>query len=53
MVAGDVIFAATGVTDGSMLDGVKFCGERVETHTVVMHAMTKTVRWLRTQHGAH
>lgn len=53
MARGDVIFAATGVTDGSLLDGVKFTGEFVETHTVIMRAATKTVRWLKTrQHAA-
>jgi fructose-1,6-bisphosphatase II / sedoheptulose-1,7-bisphosphatase len=52
MSRGDVIFAATGVTDGSLLDGVKFSNGRVETHTVIMRAATKTVRWLRTQHRA-
>ncbi len=50
MARGDVIFAATGVTDGSLLDGVKFAGDRVETHTVIMRAATKTVRWLKTRH---
>jgi fructose-1,6-bisphosphatase II / sedoheptulose-1,7-bisphosphatase len=53
MARGDVIFAATGITDGSLLDGVKFSGEFVETHTVIMRAATKTVRWLKTrQHAA-
>jgi fructose-1,6-bisphosphatase II / sedoheptulose-1,7-bisphosphatase len=52
MARGDVIFAATGVTDGSLLGGVKFSGEFVETETVIMRAATKTVRWLRTRHNA-
>ena len=52
MASGDVIFAATGITNGSLLDGVKFSGERIETHTVIMRATTKTVRWLRTRHTA-
>jgi fructose-1,6-bisphosphatase II / sedoheptulose-1,7-bisphosphatase len=50
MAGGDVIFAATGVTDGSLLRGVRFHHGRVETHTVIMRAATKTVRWLHTQH---
>lgn len=50
MVKGDVIFAATGITDGSMLDGVKFSNPRFETHTVIMRAATRTVRWVRTRH---
>jgi fructose-1,6-bisphosphatase II / sedoheptulose-1,7-bisphosphatase len=49
MAGGDVIFAATGVTDGSLLEGVKFHHGRVETHTVIMRSATKTVRWLRTR----
>jgi fructose-1,6-bisphosphatase II / sedoheptulose-1,7-bisphosphatase len=52
MAGGDVIFAATGVTDGSLLEGVKFQGGRVESQTVIMRSATKTVRWLRTQHRA-
>ncbi len=50
MVTGDVIFAATGVTDGSLLSGVKFYENYVETHSVVMRGATGTVRWVRTQH---
>lgn len=53
MASGDVIFSATGVTDGSMLSGVKFDGDWVETHTVIMRAATKTVRWLKTRHSAN
>jgi fructose-1,6-bisphosphatase II / sedoheptulose-1,7-bisphosphatase len=52
MAGGDVIFAATGVTDGSLLEGVKVHGGSIETHTVIMRSATKTVRWLRTQHRA-
>lgn len=53
MVSGDVIFAATGITDGSMLEGVKFSAGRIETHTVVMRSAAKTVRWLRTRHSVN
>jgi len=45
-----VIFAATGVTDGSMLKGVKFRGDVIETETVVMRSVTGTVRWIRADH---
>ena len=51
MASGDVIFAATGVTDGSLLDGVKFGGDWLQTHTVIMRGATKTVRWLKTRHN--
>ena len=50
MVRGDCLFAATGVTDGSMLRGVKFRGDVIETETVVMRSVTGTVRWIRAEH---
>ena len=48
MASGDVIFSATGVTDGSLLDGVHFRGEFAETETVVMRSQTGTVRRVKT-----
>ncbi|MEZ5926479.1 MAG: class II fructose-bisphosphatase [Hyphomicrobiaceae bacterium] len=51
LASGDVFFSATGVTDGNMLDGVKFRSGSIETETVVMRSATKTVRWIRTKHG--
>jgi fructose-1,6-bisphosphatase II / sedoheptulose-1,7-bisphosphatase len=50
MVTGDCLFAATGVTDGSMLKGVRFRKGLIETETVVMRAATGTVRWIRAEH---
>jgi len=50
MVRGDCVFAATGVTTGSMLRGVRFRGGLVETETVVMRSATGTVRWIRAEH---
>jgi fructose-1,6-bisphosphatase II / sedoheptulose-1,7-bisphosphatase len=47
MASGDVMFAATGVTDGSLLSGVKFHKDSVETETVVMRSATGTIRWIR------
>ncbi|MGI9464950.1 MAG: class II fructose-bisphosphatase [Aestuariivirgaceae bacterium] len=47
MASGDVIFAATGVTDGSMLAGVRFEPNAVTTETVVMRSATGTVRWIK------
>ena len=49
--SGDVIFAATGVTSGSMLQGVRFKPAGIETKTVIMRSKTRTVRWIRTIHG--
>ncbi len=50
MVRGDCLFAATGVTDGPMLAGVKFGEHIIETETVVMRSVTGTVRWIRAEH---
>jgi fructose-1,6-bisphosphatase II / sedoheptulose-1,7-bisphosphatase len=47
---GDVLFAATGVTDGSMLRGVKRYATHVTTESIVMRARTGTVRWIRANH---
>ena len=48
MVSGDVIFSASGVTDGSLMAGVHFRGDFAETETVVMRARTGTVRRIKT-----
>jgi fructose-1,6-bisphosphatase II / sedoheptulose-1,7-bisphosphatase len=50
MAKGDVVFAATGVTDGNFLDGVKFGKGRIETHSVVMRAATGTIRYVKATH---
>lgn len=50
LASGDALFAATGVTDGSMLSGVKYISNGVVTDTVIMRAKTQTVRWIRTEH---
>jgi len=50
LASGDVVFAATGVTNGSMLQGVKFGARAITTETVIMRARTRTVRWIRTEH---
>lgn len=50
LAKGDVIFAATGVTDGSLLEGVKRRKNCITTESVVMRASTGTVRWVRGEH---
>ena len=50
MVKGDCLFAATGVTDGALLDGVKFRKDVIETETVVMRSITGTVRYIKAEH---
>ncbi|MBT2687558.1 class II fructose-bisphosphatase [Bacillus sp. ISL-47] len=52
LVSGDdAIFAATGVSSGELLDGVRFLGgDLVETHSIVMRSKTKTVRYITAHH---
>jgi fructose-1,6-bisphosphatase II / sedoheptulose-1,7-bisphosphatase len=50
LVKGDAIFAATGVTDGSLLEGVKRRKGCMTTESVVMRASSGTVRWVRGEH---
>jgi len=50
MARGDVLFAATGVTDGDLLAGVKFTKRAITTHTVVMRSSSGTVRWIKAEH---
>ena len=56
LASGDIIFAATGVTDGSMLQGVKrinspLRGSFAVTHSVVMRSASKTVRHITAEHS--
>jgi fructose-1,6-bisphosphatase II / sedoheptulose-1,7-bisphosphatase len=50
MAKGDCLFAATGVTDGSLLSGVKFRKDVIQTETVVMRSVTGTVRYIKAEH---
>ena len=50
LAKGDCIFAATGVTDGSLLEGVKRRKGKMTTASVVMRASTGTVRWVKGEH---
>lgn len=51
MVKGDdAIFAATGVTDGELLRGVRYKGTTATTHSLVMRAKTGTVRFIEGKH---
>jgi fructose-1,6-bisphosphatase II / sedoheptulose-1,7-bisphosphatase len=53
LAKGDCIFAATGVTDGSLLAGVKIRRDgRMTTESVVMRASSGTIRWVRGEHSA-
>lgn len=50
LAKGDCIFAATGVTDGSLLAGVKRRKGKMTTESVVMRASSGTVRWVKGEH---
>ena len=51
LAKGDCIFAATGVTDGSLLKGVRrLKGGRMTSNSVVMRASSGTVRWVEAEH---
>ena len=50
LAKGDCIFAATGVTDGSLLAGVRRLKGKMTTESVVMRASTGTVRWVKGEH---
>jgi fructose-1,6-bisphosphatase II / sedoheptulose-1,7-bisphosphatase len=53
LAKGDVMFAATGVTSGTMLQGVRrFAGGAV-THSMVMRSKSGTVRFIEAQHNFH
>lgn len=47
LCGGDVIFAASGVTNGMLLDGVRWEPGYVNTHTVIMRSKTGTVRYIK------
>jgi fructose-1,6-bisphosphatase II / sedoheptulose-1,7-bisphosphatase len=51
LAKGDVMFAATGVTDGSMLRGVRRTRDAATTHSIVMRSKTGTVRVIEASHN--
>jgi len=51
MAGGDVMFAATGVTTGPMLQGVRRFGHGAITHSVVMRSKSGTVRFVEAHHN--
>jgi fructose-1,6-bisphosphatase II len=50
LAEGDVMFAATGVTKGYLLDGVRFLGDSAKTESIVMRSKTRTVRVINATH---
>jgi fructose-1,6-bisphosphatase II len=52
LVAGDnVFFVATGITDGELLQGVRFTGTMATTHSLVMRSASGTFRQILSEHG--
>jgi len=47
----NVVFSATGITEGHLLRGVNFTGQGAITHTVVMRGKTGTVRFIEARHS--
>ena len=51
LAAGDnVLFCATGVTDGEMLRGVRFNPKGAVTESIVMRSKSRTIRWIKSHH---
>jgi fructose-1,6-bisphosphatase II / sedoheptulose-1,7-bisphosphatase len=51
LASGDVLFAATGVTDGTLLQGVRLRQNAIMTSTIVMRSWSQTVRWINARHA--
>jgi fructose-1,6-bisphosphatase II / sedoheptulose-1,7-bisphosphatase len=51
LAKGDVMFSATGVTTGWMLQGIRRLGKGAYTHSLVMRSRTGTVRFVETEHN--
>ena len=50
MAKGNIVFAATGITNGELLPGVLFVSGGAQTHSVVMRSKTRTVRFITAMH---
>ncbi|CAN0424019.1 unnamed protein product [Discosporangium mesarthrocarpum] len=51
LASGDVMFAATGVTNGTMLNGVRRFAGGAKTHSLVMRSKSGTVRYIEAEHN--
>ena len=51
LAMGDIMFSATGVTDGTMLKGIKITKNYAETHSIVMRSKTGTIRHINGEHN--
>jgi fructose-1,6-bisphosphatase II len=50
VIGDDIFFAATGITDGDMLRGVRYSGQTAKTHSLVMRGITGTIRNISATH---
>ncbi len=50
LASGNVMFAATGVTTGDFLKGVRFFGGGAATHSIVMRSKSETIRYIKAKH---
>jgi fructose-1,6-bisphosphatase II len=44
------IFCATGISDSPLLPGVRLIGKKAITHSILMRAKSRTVRYIRAEH---
>lgn len=51
LASGNTLFAATGVTEGTLVQGVKFTPTTVTTSTIVMESWSGAVRWISSRHA--
>ena len=51
VTSGDVFFAATGISGGTFLPGVRYTGTGAETHSLVLRGKTGTARYIRSRHN--
>lgn len=47
----DIFFAATGITDGELLEGVRYVPQGAETDSLVIRGLTGSVRWINAKHN--
>jgi fructose-1,6-bisphosphatase II len=46
----NIVFVATGITDGDLVRGVRFTGNQAKTHSILIHGTTGTVRFIESVH---
>jgi fructose-1,6-bisphosphatase II / sedoheptulose-1,7-bisphosphatase len=53
LVSGDIVFSATGISGGALLQGVLASADGIRTHSLAMHSAPGRVRWVSTHHRHH